>query len=511
MGKLKKKKLKGVLFGGDFLKKRQQKKNEALEKYKNRTVNSSEHLNEEDKEIYNELVKNSTSFEKIAPFPKMDHVKPVENDIRYFFNPQEVVNHAKKCRPVLLEKVVKQILKFLQYKQIYGTNVEKELYTNMSLPEFCDRLVSKRPIYFLQSADHWLLRSGIGGAAHWESIGTEEQFTPLNLTEYMSYDEILFGALTSVSSFNHFINNGNRNNCGKMNENKDSYTNTGVYVGCVGARFEKEGFMERQFMGITDTQNIEEKGYGTRNNEWFNLWADFYGVDNFLTHESAQNLIGDRVAKHKNENHDILLDVSVYKERIRISCETFLLDANLRGQEEDRDVYVVGIGLGIGAWAMMKDKQTKIFMEIYKEVIQSHILDHIKTIRLSWLGEEHNQKWNGNETDIIFPNDVMLDRAGNEIKIEINRREPFEKVEGEPLVIAMYAWDGNSFPGNEYWKGMVTASGDPAAAACSTISQLQNPMINTRYCNGANTIVLCPKEDGSCVAVPISEYQIEEN
>jgi hypothetical protein len=68
------------------------------------------------REIYNELVKNSTSFEKIAPFPKMDHVKPVENDIRYFFNPQEVVNHAKKCRPVLLEKVVKQILKFLQYK-----------------------------------------------------------------------------------------------------------------------------------------------------------------------------------------------------------------------------------------------------------------------------------------------------------------------------------------------------------------------------------------------------------
>jgi hypothetical protein len=49
--------------------------------------------------------------------------------------------------------------------------------------------------------------------------------------------------------------------------------------------------------------------------------------------------------------------------------------------------------------------------------------------------------------------------------------------------VASYAWDGNAFPGNEYWKGFLSSSGDPAAACCSMIGELQNAWINEEFPN----------------------------
>ena len=75
---------------------------------------------------------------------------------------------------------------------------------------------------------------------------------------------------------------------------------------------------------------------------------------------------------------------------------------------------------------------------------------------------------------------------------------PAMKLEGHhagKLLVSMYAWDGNSYPGNEYWEGMLTASGDPAAACCSTIPEIQNPMVNEYLCH-TGCVTVYPDQSG---------------
>jgi len=469
-----------------------------------REISNFSHLREEDQDLFQKLVNRSNDFESKQRFPVED------NDIRYCFPPEEVVENARKCRPVLHAEVVRHIVNFLEYKTTHGNEIEVNLYKGMTPVEMIQRLIYNRPLIFFGSHDRWLLRDGkTGGVGHWNEIGTlegEAEGRMPSIQDYLTYDEICLAALLGVSTMNHFINSGSRSNRGR--KGGVPYIQRGVYVGLVGARFEKEGFMEQQFMAISPDQNSSERGYGSPEDPWHKFWADFYGVDYFLTYEQALELRENndsRVASHSKYDHlKTMLDVPVFRKRINIAASTFLFEADFRGAEEGRPVHAIVVGLGTGVWALQRQNQERLMVEEYKKVMESSFLPNVKHVRFYWFNESTNRYME--RPDELIMGESIVDCGGNEIEISFNQIDPFVKIESNPLVVAMYAWDGNSFPGNEYWQGMLTASGDPAAASCSTIGHLQNPMINSDFVCGENSLVLVQKDDGTCDRISIREF-----
>ena len=159
--------------------------------------------------------------------------------------------------------------------------------------------------------------------------------------------------------------------------------------------------------------------------------------------------------------------------------EPFLLDANFRGEEKNQDVFCHFVGLGMGVWylpGLPDNIQTNIFVDLAVQLVNKHSLSRVVNVDFSWISDY---------TGSVKDGDVVSSNNGTKCKISFSTRNPADKLAGEnagKLVVAMYAWDGNAYPGNEYWIDCLNESGDTAAAACSTISQLQNPDINLSVC-----------------------------
>lgn len=385
-----------------------------------------------------------------------------------------IVQQANAVRPIVDSKVLSLINNFLSYKKQYGIAVEQSVYKNMDVSSFIDRLLTKRPLMFMTKSDLYLLRDGKKGETEFELVGTRLEKEYLGLDEYLSYDEMQISSLIGVSVPTFFINNGSRHNKGKLGL-KGEYQEIGVYTGLVGARFEKPGLMEWQHMIITPEQNTECNGYGLNDealvrNRLLDIWAEFYW-EHFPTFLEVQDDVHGRYIKLSSSMY---LNVSIYKKRLKMVIKPFLIDANDRAEEQHTHAYCHVVGLGLGVW-QISSLQAKLMLEVYDEVIHECSLDNISDIDFSWFPDEYTPCGSVGHMQFIQTN-------GNCLRIHFSKRDPTDKLLGtdeNKLLVAMYAWDGNSYPGNEYWDGQLTASGDPAAACCSTIAELQNPLINS--------------------------------
>lgn len=413
-----------------------------------------------------------------------------------------IAEQARTVRPILHTKTVDLIDAFLTYKIKHGSAIERSFYQGMTIIQFVDRLLVKRPLEFMTASDSYKLRDGTRGYGikkmnngsttnDFADIGTNRQQPPLILTDYISYDEMQIAALLGVSVPTYFINDGDRYNVGTPNFKGKPYQEEGVYVGSVGARFEVPGYMEWAHMMITKKQNTAGNGYGTEpidgpKTELLKIWAGFYGIDYFPSWQEAAQAFAQEEEQAKaaadaglqaparrfvkawdGASWDGFFDLLVYKKRMQMVIEPFLADANQRAKDQNRSAHCRVVGLGLGVWAKDSVQQTKAMLVAYKEVMERNAFDNIAGVDFTYFGKSTA--------------DAAL-TAGQKIRnttIYMTNTNPAAPLQDpNQLLVAMYAWDGGSYPGNEYWIGSLSASGDPAAACCSTIPELQNPLIN---------------------------------
>ncbi|KAK6409474.1 hypothetical protein LTR95_018307, partial [Oleoguttula sp. CCFEE 5521] len=164
--------------------------------------------------------------------------------------------------------------------------------------------------------------------------------------------------------------------------------------------------------------------------------------------------------------------------RIRITAEMLLLETNARAGEVKREAWAYVVGLGLGVWERSRH-QPDYYIQTFAAVLAELDLPHISTIEFAWI-----------DVDRTIQQALIDAGAAKGITVLSSKRNPAEKLDGGELLVLSYAWDGNSFPGNEYWSGSLAGSGDPAAACMSTIAELHNPLVNpdfvkrTKMCDG---------------------------
>lgn len=310
--------------------------------------------------------------------------------------------------------------------------------------------------------DMTMMRDGrnIGYAAsEWDRVGTNDEDTNrhLKLSEYLSYDEIMLGSLLAVSSPSYFINQGDRYNSGIPGKPGD-FEPRGIIMGLVGSRFERQDHM--------DSPYIQPSIANPRQHPELNkIFREFFSVDG--GGRSTQS-----PAKDRTRTPDF--DIDMYKARTRITAEILLLEADARAHDVEKKAYVYVVGLGLGVWQIDRGQPT-YYIEAFAEALDQlgSQLGCIGTLEFSWIKIP------------TATQQLMKDAAArHSIDVIFSKRSPAAKLDAEKsqqLLVLSYAWDGNAFPGNEYWLGSLSASGDPAAACMSQISELHNPVINPDF------------------------------
>ncbi|XP_055906003.1 uncharacterized protein LOC129941405 [Eupeodes corollae] len=415
-----------------------------------------------------------------------------------------ILNQLASAYPVVHERVLCLYINFLEHKSHYANKCEKEIFSNISLTDFVQRLLTKRCVTFYGKNDKYQLLTGEKGCSGFMTVGTEAETPPLLLKNVLSYDEVKLSALLSVSSHSEFLNDGNRNNIGVIETDKTKIEREGVVIGIIGARLSRRDVMEFQDIVISKTQNTFENGYGqistsneTRQSSYRQVWRNFYEEPDFVFNKVVKD--GKRFGNSKNMND--IFDNLIMKKRYAISFDTLLLDSNARAEAAGKRAFIHVVGIGLGVWKTAP-QQEEIFLLTFTERLKvlASKLKHVAFVHFSWFSvTECGELKHGG----IIQCDTHPDGG---IRTFLSKRNPADKLPQPEfenvLLIVSYAWDGNALPGNEFWMKMLKSSGDSSTACSTLITEIHNPHINSQMVCGENLHIASPEHG----VIHISEY-----
>ena len=436
-------------------------------------------------------------------------------------------DYASEVRPIVCEKFVKLLEDFIAIQVEKGNT----LYTdgNMTYTTLITRLLTQRPHYFYESTDTWGYYKGNDELVN--GNGIDKLIEDKTYKNFLTYDEIALSALISVSVPTQFINNGHISNKGITSLNY--YDRKAIYTACVGPRFEKKNEMEYSYIIVSKSQNTEENGYGKANKDKveckiLTMFAKFYGYEYLPTFTEVDNISFNKDDYLQLVVADTYLNKKIYKERIKLTILPFLNNANYYGgiTTDSKKAYLrvapLGLGFFLGEFDSDKRNIMNLHLEAYIELLDEYTFPNISCIEFMYFDKrEKNIIFKDNKDNILKTvivdgstpygkNKIILKHNKDDNDINYSFASPLERGNND-LLVTMYAWDGNSYPGNEFWAGQLSASGDPAAACCSMISILQNPDINPDRLKGeAAYIVKCEPEVSATVGGALSKNELSK-